>query len=95
MSRVHADAPPFLVVHGDLDSLVPVEEARRFVGLLQGCSRAPVLYAEIPGAQHAFELFSSLRAELVLCGVERFLAVLYSRHLAGRKLSTELQEVIR
>src|SRR5690606_36164559 len=28
--RVHAGAPPFLVVHGDLDTLAPVEDARLF-----------------------------------------------------------------
>ena len=30
MDQVHPERPPFLVVHGDKDSLAPVEEARRF-----------------------------------------------------------------
>jgi acetyl esterase/lipase len=81
MSRVHAGAPPFFVIHGDLDTLVPVEEARRFCATLRSVSSNPVLYAEIPGAQHAFEIFPSLRNMLVIQGVERFLAVLYSDYL--------------
>ncbi|HVN86081.1 MAG TPA: alpha/beta hydrolase [Candidatus Binatia bacterium] len=85
MSRVHADAPPFFVIHGDRDTLVPVAEARHFVDILRGVTRAPVVYAEIPGAQHAFELFPSLRTTFVVHGVERFLAYLYSRHLAARR----------
>ena len=82
MSRVHAEAPPFFVIHGDRDTLVPVEEARRFSATLRDRLRAPVVYAEIPGAQHAFEIFPSLRATFVVHGVERFLAWLYSGYLA-------------
>jgi hypothetical protein len=79
MSRVHEDAPPFLVVHGTHDTLVPVGEARAFVEMLRAASRAQVLYAELPGAQHAFEIFPSERTGHVLSGVERFLTWVYSR----------------
>jgi acetyl esterase/lipase len=79
MSRVHPDAPPFFVIHGDQDTLVPVEDARHFVAVLRETLRAPVLYAEIPGAQHAFEIFPSLRTALVLQGVGRFAAWLRAR----------------
>jgi acetyl esterase/lipase len=95
MSQVRADAPPFLVVHGTRDTIVPVGEARLFVDLLRATSRAPVAYAEVPGAQHAFEVFPSERTAHVLCGVERFLAWTYSRWLeeraSGRKALDEPQ----
>ncbi|MGH7895109.1 MAG: alpha/beta hydrolase fold domain-containing protein [Candidatus Binatia bacterium] len=84
MSRVHAAAPPFFVIHGDRDTLVPVAEARRFSEALRTALHAPVAYAEIPGAQHAFEIFPSLRTTFVVHGVERFLAWLYSRYLTER-----------
>ncbi|MCZ7628755.1 MAG: alpha/beta hydrolase [Microthrixaceae bacterium] len=54
---VNADAPPMMIVHGDLDLLAPVEDARLFVERLQDVSRAPVYYLELTGAQHAFEVF--------------------------------------
>jgi acetyl esterase/lipase len=82
MSRVHPDAPPFFVIHGDSDTLVPVADARHFVDALRQQGREPVVYAEIPGAQHAFEIFPSLRTTFVVHGVERFLAHLYARHRA-------------
>jgi acetyl esterase/lipase len=82
MSCVHAEAPPFFVIHGDRDTMVPVEEARRFATLLRRTTGAPVVYAEIPGAQHAFEILPSLRSMFVIHGVERFLAWVYARHLA-------------
>jgi hypothetical protein len=36
------------------------------------------------GAQHAFELFASLRTAFVIHGVERFVAYLYSQHLSAK-----------
>lgn len=81
--RVHADAPPFLVVHGNRDSLVPVSQARDFVSQLRDVSSNPVAYAEIEGAQHAFDMFASLRSEYTKFGVERFLAWLHARYLSG------------
>jgi acetyl esterase/lipase len=82
MSRITADAPPFLIVHGTRDTLVPVEEARAFVALLRAASRAEVAYAELPGAQHAFEVFPSVRTGHAIRGVERFLASMVARHRA-------------
>jgi hypothetical protein len=43
------------------------------------------VYAEIPGAQHAFEIFPSLRSTFVIQGVERFLAWVYSRYARERR----------
>jgi acetyl esterase/lipase len=83
LSRIHPEAPPFFVIHGDRDTLVPVADARHFVTALRETMRAPVLYAEIPGAQHAFEIFPSLRAALVLDGVGRFAAWLRARERGG------------
>lgn len=62
LSRIHEDAPPFLVLQGSGDSLVFVEEARAFVEALREKSRSQVLYAEFPGAQHAFDTFHSIRS---------------------------------
>ena len=78
--RVHADAPPFLVVHGDHDSLVPVSQARSLVARLREVSSNPVAYAEIEGAQHAFDMFASVRSDYTRYGVERFLAYLHSAY---------------
>jgi len=79
--RTTADAPPFLIVHGDKDSLVPIEEARVFADELRQASNNPVAYAEISGGQHAFDMFPSIRSEHVKHGVERFLTWVYSNHL--------------
>ena len=56
VTHVSADAPPFFVLHGRNDSLVPVEQARSFVARLREVSRQPIVYAELPFTQHAFDL---------------------------------------
>src|SRR5690606_15733844 len=73
ISHIHADAPPFFVIHGTHDSLAPVESARAFVAALRAVSRQPVLYAELPGAQHAFDVLHSLRTGHTINAVHRFL----------------------
>ncbi|MEV0843077.1 alpha/beta hydrolase [Actinocatenispora sera] len=74
------DAPPALLVHGTLDTMVLVEDARAFAAELRRVSTRPVAYAELPGTQHNFDFFSSLRFHAVLDAVEDFL----DRALPGR-----------
>lgn len=78
VSHVSAEAPPFFVLHGRNDSLVPVEQARAFVTALRNVSRQPVAYAELPFTQHAFDIFGSARAAHTAVAVEQFLAEVYA-----------------
>jgi acetyl esterase/lipase len=82
MFRVHPGAPPFFVIHGESDSLVPVEEARQFVERLREVSGERVLYAEMQGAQHAFDVIPSWRTIPVIESIERFLATVRARREA-------------
>ena len=72
LASVQTKTPPFFVVHGDQDTLVIVEDARRFVERLRTESSNPVLYAELPGAQHGFDLFRSRRFDAVIDAIEAF-----------------------
>ena len=74
ITRVRADAPPFFVLHGTDDSIIPVTEGREFVEALRAVSTAPVAYAEMPHAQHAFDFYGSPRAHYTAEAVERFLS---------------------
>jgi acetyl esterase/lipase len=79
ISYLSADAPPFFVLHGTNDSLIPVEQARAFHARLRQVSRQPVVYAELPRAQHAFDIFGSTRAAHAAVAVEQFLAEIYAK----------------
>ena len=82
---VRPDAPPFFIAHGDHDTYVPVEGARRFQATLRQVSSQPVVYAELPGAQHSFDLFHSIRLETLIDGIEGFAA--WVRSTNGRRIA--------
>jgi acetyl esterase/lipase len=97
---VDATAPAMFVVHGDKDTLAPVEDARTFVAKLREVSKNPVAYAEMRGAQHAFEIFPSVRAARVIEGVERFLSTMWERRAQPKpkrkaKVERELVETLQ
>lgn len=79
ITYVNPDAPAFFVLHGTNDSLIPVEQGRAFSARLGEVSRQPVAYAELPFAQHAFDIFGSARATHAAVAVEQFLAEIYSQ----------------
>lgn len=64
IDQVRPDAPPFLVVHGEFDSIVLPSESRHFVNALDDAG-APVDYHEVHGAQHGFDAVASLRTRAV------------------------------
>ena len=82
--RAHEEVPPVFVIHGRNDTLAPVEDARAFVARLREVSQQPVAYAELPGSQHAFDVFPSIRTAHVIRVAERFADWVYSRHLEAR-----------
>ena len=59
----------------------PWRTPRLFADKLRSASANPVVYAELPGAQHAFDLFRSLRFETVVDAIEAFAAWVRSREV--------------
>lgn len=79
-SCVRPDAPAFFIAHGDHDTLVPTRHAEHFVAQLRAASTNPVVYLELPGAQHTFDLFHSFRFESVIDGIETFITWVRANH---------------
>ena len=84
LDSVTADAPPFFVAHGDLDPLVPVADARDFADRLRQTPANPVVYAELRGGNHAFDLYHSLRFDALVDAIEAFTAWVRSRERAAK-----------
>lgn len=80
IQHIHDEAPPFMLIQGDKDTLVAVSETRLFAEKLCQASNQAVVYVELPGAQHAFDLLPSLRTELTLRGVEQFVFWVLSQY---------------
>jgi len=76
-SWIRPDAPPFFVLHGVIDSLLTVEQARAFVSELRATSNSPVVYVELPFAEHAFDLTQSVRTRGVIPPILSFLNTTY------------------
>lgn len=88
LARINADAPPFLVVHGTADGIIPVAEARTFVERLRAVSHSPVEYFELPGGVHAFDLVDGARTAAATTAIGLFLNDVHRRrptavHRAG------------
>jgi acetyl esterase/lipase len=71
---VEPGAVPFFIAHGSLDSFVSPDGARAFAQRLREVSHQPVVYAELPGGQHTFDLYHSMRFDAVVEGIAAFTA---------------------
>lgn len=78
--RITHEAPDFFVLHGAHDTLVHVEQARLFVEKLRQVSKRTVVYAELPGAQHAFDVFPSIRSSHIVRAIDRYLHWHWNRY---------------
>ena len=78
--RVHRDAPPFFILHGANDAVIPRSQARGFHSALRAAGARTVAFAEIPRAHHAFDTIATLRCQLAADAVASFLGLVYGRH---------------
>ena len=68
------DMPPMLIVHGEKDMYIHPSAVRDFAERVRAVSSHPVLYAELPGAHHDFDMYESIRSAAVSQAVDQFTA---------------------
>ena len=85
IARIHPDAPPFFVIHGSSDTVIPVAQARSFVERLRSISRSVVSYAELPGAGHGFDMTDGARTGATSTAVGLFLGQVYRNRMIAVK----------
>jgi acetyl esterase/lipase len=83
IARTHAGAPPFLVIHGSGDTVIPVQQARDFVAKLRADSHASVGYVELPGAGHGFDMTDGARTGSMATAIGLFLAEVHRNQMAA------------
>jgi acetyl esterase/lipase len=79
IALVTARAPPMFVAHGTHDSMIPIAEAAAFVAALRNVSTAPVVFASLKGAQHAWDLFNTPWTRGTIEAVYAFSEYLHAR----------------
>jgi acetyl esterase/lipase len=85
ISHAHSAAPPFIVLHGANDAVIPSTQARAFCAALRDAGAGTVCYAELTNAHHAFDTVATVRSCLAADAVADFLGVVYGRHLRSRR----------
>jgi acetyl esterase/lipase len=85
IARINPDAPPFLVIHGSSDRVIPVAQARSFVERLRAVSRSVVSYVELPGAGHGFDLTDGARTGATATAIGLFLGQIYRNRMIAAK----------
>jgi acetyl esterase/lipase len=79
ISYAHNQAPPFFVLHGEKDELVPCRQARTFCAAMRDVGAPLVAYAELANAHHAFDILSTVRSRLAAKAVADFLGIVYAQ----------------
>ena len=90
ISYAHSGAPPFFVLHGEKDELVPSGQSRAFCAALRQAGAATVGYAELANAYHAFDITPTVRSRLAASAVADFLGVVYGRRAGSLTDSSPL-----
>jgi acetyl esterase/lipase len=93
IAQAHADRPPFMVVHGELDTLSFVEDAKYFVKALRETSDVPCVYTELPTTQHAFDIFYSPRCIHTINAMHTFAEYVYSEYLTDEENTIEINKL--
>ena len=81
ISHAHSAAPPFFVLHGENDSVIPSTQAQAFCAALRDAGARTVCYAELANAHHAFDTVATVRSLLAADAVADFFGVVYGRYL--------------
>jgi acetyl esterase/lipase len=91
IALVSARTPPMFIAHGTHDSLIPIAEAAAFVAALRKVSQAPVVFASLKGAQHAWDLFNTPWTRGTIEAVYAFSEHLYtSRSVRAQRSASDV-----
>jgi acetyl esterase/lipase len=74
LSWIRSDAPPMFVLHGGIDTFTNPGQATAFVAALRRVSKNPVAHAELPGAQHLFDVLPSVRTAATVAAIDEFVS---------------------
>jgi acetyl esterase/lipase len=87
IDRADHRSPPVLLVSAAHDTIAPVQPTTDLAARLRDVSRAPVVHAVLPWAQHSFDVLRSVRVEAITDAVDEFLGATVDAHLSRPQAS--------
>ncbi len=81
---ISANNPPFLLVQGDTDALISVNESRNFFQGLQSQNVQNCAILNLPLVEHAFDIFPTLTAQCIVPIIERYLVMLHENYINSK-----------
>jgi acetyl esterase/lipase len=78
---ISEETPSFLLVQGETDALIPVNETQTFFHALQSQNSQNSAMLSLPLVEHAFDIFPTLTAQCIVPTIERYLVMLHDNHI--------------
>ena len=78
---ISGKTPPFLLIQGETDALIPATETQAFWEVLQAHKVKDSVFLRLPLVEHAFDIFPTLTAQCIVPTIERYLIMLHQNHL--------------
>ncbi|KAF9091887.1 hypothetical protein BGX23_004797 [Mortierella sp. AD031] len=92
--RIKGAGVPVMLIHGDIDTLTPVQNTRAFVNEFRNKCNAPMTYLEIPGGHHCFHLISSPRSWYTVIAAGQWLTHHFDNASTLDSKKSEVQEIV-
>ncbi len=80
--QVSEKPPPFLILQGEIDALVSINEAKQFYQVLQEANTPHLTFLQLPLVEHAFDTLPTLPTQSVLPAVEQYLSLLRTEYVS-------------
>lgn len=83
--RISKNPPPFMLIQGEIDSLIAPDETLRFHDALRKADTPSLVLLKLPWVGHGFDALPTVSAQMVLPVVEQFLSFLRTKFLCATR----------
>ena len=77
---ISVDSPPFLILQGETDTLISIEETKKFWKTLISKNRNSSAFLNLPLLQHGFDIFPTLTEQCIFPIIEQFVTMLHCNY---------------
>ena len=83
---ISKNPPPFLLIQGETDALIPIEETQAFWNKLRSKKSCNSAFLTLPLIEHAFDIFPTLTAQCLVPVIEQYLLMLHENYYKTQRI---------